>query len=284
MNDSIDDFSDDDGEDNENVSDKIILDTEAPVVAACEEENLEIKEERIIKQLPPSPSLSPVQEEFALELDVNDDDLDFLETTEKNKVVNETVENFVKDVRKEAEEEARSERVTESGSRSGTTSNAVTDDSDEDEEDLRALLLTQIANPRPRSRSRGGSRGRITWTPPRDARRQVSEDKEAVGRQCLNGKMSLEQYSVAYNFPRAFITFEEKQLYFPNLYSSTLLDLDEASESESSCDEDCDILWDERRTTNWVTSRMTDPRFSAVMEHLLRQCRDPRSESPEYYY
>ena len=175
--------------------------------------------------------------------------------------------------------------MTESASRSGTTSNAVTDDSDEDEEDLRALLLTQIANPRPRSRSRGGSRGRITWTPPRDReRRQVSEEKDAVSRQCLNGKMSLEQYSVAYNFPRAFITYEEKQLYFPNLYSSTLVDLDEASDSESSCDEDCDFLWDERRTTNWVTSRMTDPRFSAVMEHLLRQVRDQRSESPEYYY
>ena len=106
-----------------------------------------------------------------------------------------------------------------------------------------------------------------------------------LGRQCLSGKMSLEQYSVAYNFPRAFITYEEKQLYFPNLYSSTLVELDNASDSDSSCDEDCDVLWDEQRTTNWVTSRMTDPRFSAVMEHLLRGGgREARSESPEYYY
>ena len=242
MDDSIDDYSDDDDKDNDK-ADKASLDTGASAdPESVEEEQVQvaIKEERIIKQLPPSPSPSPVQEEFDLDIGVNDDDLDFLD--KETKVVKEN-----------AEEELKSERVTES--RSGTTSNVVTD-SEEDEEDLRALLLTQIANPRPRSRSRAGSRSRITWTPPR---RQRSEDKER----------SLEQYSQQYNFPRSFITYEEKQLYFPNLYSSTLVDLELSSDSDSSCNEDCDLEWEERRMTNWVTSRMNEPRFSKMMELML---------------
>jgi len=161
----------------------------------------------------------------------------------------------------------------DSCSNSGTTSNVVTDNDDEDEDDaevLRAKLLTQIANPRPRSRQRN----KITWTPPR---RQQSEDKESGS---SGPSYALPQY--AYAFSRTFITHEEKQLYFPNLFSSVIVDDDEDSDSDSSCDEDCDVTWDERRTTNWVTSRMSDPRFSAAMDQLLRQGRD--RDSPEYYY
>ena len=80
----------------------------------------------------------------------------------------------------------------------------------------------------------------------------------------------LPQY--AYAFSRTFITHEEKQLYFPNLFNVTLVDLD-YSESESECEENCEEVWDQRRTTNWVASRMTDPRFSQAMENLLRQSR-----------
>ena len=88
----------------------------------------------------------------------------------------------------------------------------------------------------------------------------------------------LPQY--AYAFSRTFITHEEKQLYFPNLFSATLVEL-EYSESESECETDCEEVWDQRRTTNWVSSRMADPRFSQAMESLLRQSRDSRS--PEDY-
>merc|ERR1712029_575738 len=121
---------------------------------------------------------------------------------------------------------------------------------DEDAEVLRAKLLTQIANPRPRSRGRS----RITWTPPR---RQQSEEKD---KDASSGpSYALPQYAYAYS--RTFITHEEKQLYFPNLFRSLTVDLDSYydSDSDSSCDEDCDVNWDERRTTNWVTSRMSTP-------------------------
>merc|ERR1712029_859037 len=99
---------------------------------------------------------------------------------------------------------------------------------DEDAEVLRAKLLTQIANPRPRSRGRS----RITWTPPR---RQQSEEKD---KDASSGpSYALPQY--AYAFSRTFITHEEKQLYFPNLFSSVILEDDEDTDSDSSCDEDC---------------------------------------------
>ena len=44
----------------------------------------------------------------------------------------------------------------------------------------------------------------------------------------------LPQY--AYAFSRTFITHEEKQLYFPNLFSRVAVDLDtEDEDSDSSC-------------------------------------------------
>ena len=90
----------------------------------------------------------------------------------------------------------------------------------------------------------------------------------------------LPQY--AYAFSRTFITHEEKQLYFPNLFNATLVEL-EYSESESECEAECEEIWDQRRTTNWVTSRMADPRFSQAMESLLRQSSSRDSRSPEDY-
>ena len=122
---------------------------------------------------------------------------------------------------------------------------------------LRALLLSQMAAG-PRGRS--NSRAKITWSP----KRQQSEEKDS------GTSYTLPQY--AYAFSRTFITHEEKQLYFPNLFNVTLVDLD-YSESESECEENCEEVWDQRRTTNWVSSRMTDPRFSQAMENLLRQSR-----------
>ena len=222
----------------------------------------EIKEERIIKELPSTP-----KEDFDLVIGVTDDDIQSLEKDNSDKV-----KDIVNEEKVGIEENTDPK---DSCSNSGTVSNVATDNDDEDEDDaevLRAKLLTQIANPRPRSRQRN----KITWTPPR---RQQSEDKET--KETTSGpSYALPQY--AYAFSRTFITHEEKQLYFPNLFSSVILEDDEDTDSDSSCDEDCDVTWDERRTTNWVTSRMSDPRFSAAMDQLLRQGRD--RDSPEYYY
>ena len=146
--------------------------------------------------------------------------------------------------------------------RSGTASNVATDndaDDSDDEVNLRALLLSQMAS-RPRARS--NSRAKISWSG--SPRRQESEEPDS------GVTYALPQYAYAYS--RTFITHEEKQLYFPNLFSATLVEL-EYSESESECEAECEEIWDQRRTTNWVTSRMTDPRFSQAMENLLRQSR-----------
>ena len=204
-------------------------------------ENLEVKsQEKKLNQEKKG------QDEFELVIGITDDDVAYLE------------QEAVSCPEKEADAGvAATEAAT---SRSGTTSNAVTDeeggDSD-DEVNLRALLLSQMAAG-PRGRS--NSRAKITWSP----KRQQSEEKDS------GTSYTLPQY--AYAFSRTFITHEEKQLYFPNLFNVTLVDLD-YSESESECEENCEEVWDQRRTTNWVTSRMTDPRFSQAMENLLRQSR-----------
>ena len=184
------------------------------------------------------------QEDFELVIGITEDDVAYLEQEDSQDKEPAEIVNVA---------------TTEAATLSGTTSNAVGDedggDSD-DEVNLRALLLSQMAaGPR-----RSNSRAKITWSPAR----QQSEEKDS------SVSYALPQY--AYAFSRTFITHEEKQLYFPNLFKETLVPL-QYSESESECEEDCEEMWDQRRTTNWVTSRMSDPRFSQAMESLLRQSR-----------
>jgi hypothetical protein len=92
----------------------------------------------------------------------------------------------------------------------------------------------------------------------------------------------------AYAYSRTFITPAEKLLYFPNLYNRILVPLDPESDSDSDCESDCDAFWAEKRTSQWVSERLThtqgfseaDPRYSQANLNLVMRGRESCSPAP----
>ena len=215
----------------------------------------ETRNDKIVDEKEEEDEKKATQDDFELVIGITEDDVAYLEQDEVSAKEKELLAG-------------KSDCQSGTGSNVATDNDAGGDSEDSDDEvNLRALLLSQMAT-RPRARST--SRAKISW--PGSPKRQQSEEADS------GANYALPQYAYAYS--RTFITHEEKQLYFPNLFSATLVEL-EYSESESECEADCEEVWDQRRTTNWVSSRMSDPRFSQTMESLLRQSRDSRS--PEDY-
>lgn len=177
---------------------------------------------------------------------------------------------------------------------SGATSSANSEDEQsEDEDNLRALLLSQLSKTRcgPKSKSKRKAAvskiTKISWSSPPPETVEVSSTTPSVPPTSSYPTMgSLPVYAYAYS--RTFITPAEKLLYFPNLYNRVLVPLDLESDSDSDCHPDCDSFWGEKRTSQWVSDRVThtqgfsdaDPRFSQANLNLVMRGRESCSPAP----
>merc|ERR1712025_243447 len=177
---------------------------------------------------------------------------------------------------------------------SGATSSANSEDEQsEDEDNLRALLLSQLSKTRcgPKSKSKKKAAvskiTKISWSSPPPETVEVSSTTPSVPPTSSYPTMGcLPVY--AYAYPRTFITPAEKLLYFPNLYNRVLVPLDLESDSDSDCHSDCDSFWGEKRTSQWVSDRVThtqgfsdaDPRFSQANLNLVMRGRESCSPAP----
>jgi len=187
-----------------------------------------------------------------------------------------------------------------SNTNSGATSSANSEDEQsEDEDNLRALLLSQLSKTRcgPKAKTKKRSSNpskapnskitKISWSSPPPEPVEVSSTTPAVPVPATSTPSypplgSLPVYAYAYS--RTFITPAEKLLYFPNLYNRILVPLDLDSDSDSDCHSDCDSFWGEKRTSQWVSERMSysesDPRFSQANLNLVMRARDSCSPAP----
>jgi len=177
---------------------------------------------------------------------------------------------------------------------SGATSSVNSEDEQsEDEDNLRALLLSQLSKTRcgPKTKSKKKSSTqkitKISWSSPPPEPVEVSSTTPSVPPTPSYPPLgSLPVYAYAYS--RTFITPAEKLLYFPNLYNRVLVPLDQESDSDSDCQSDCDSYWGEKRTSQWVSDRMAhnqgfseaDPRFSQANLNLVMRGRESCSPAP----
>jgi len=301
-------------------------------VPAFMESKTEVQEERIVRKRSPTPS-----KDFDLVLGIADDDLlddetelnetkrsvepsDTMTETEVDTTIDENdctndetdVSTCVIDAALEdipvrespANEEAKDmEDTTRSNTNSGATSSANSeDDQSDDEDNLRALLLSQLSKTRcgPKSKSKRRSSDhtkvpnskitKITWSTPPPEPVEVSSTTPPVPPTSTPAYPPIGSLPVyAYAYSRTFITPAEKLLYFPNLYNRIIVPLDLDSDSDSDCHSDCDSYWGEKRTSQWVSERMShsqvysesDPRFSqANLNLMMRQARDSSSPAP----
>ena len=185
-----------------------------------------------------------------------------------------------------------------SNTNSGATSSANSEDEQsEDEDNLRALLLSQLSKTRcgPKAKSKKRSSNlskapnskitKISWSSPHPEPVEVSSTTPAVPATSTPSYPPMGSLPVyAYAYSRTFITPAEKLLYFPNLYNRILVPLDLDSDSDSDCHSDCDSFWGEKRTSQWVSERMSysesDPRFSQANLNLVMRSRDSCSPAP----
>ena len=177
---------------------------------------------------------------------------------------------------------------------SGATSSVNSEDEQsEDEDNLRALLLSQLSKTRcgPKTKSKKKSSTpkitKISWSSPPPETVEVSSTTPSVPPTPSYPPLgSLPVYAYAYS--RTFITPAEKLLYFPNLYNRVLVPLDLESDSDSDCQSDCDSYWGEKRTSQWVSDRVAhnqgfseaDPRFSQANLNLVMRGRESCSPAP----
>jgi len=184
-----------------------------------------------------------------------------------------------------------STEVNTSISNSGATSsaNSDTEEQSEDEDNLRALLLSQLSKTRcgPKTKSEKKVLTKISWSSPTPEPVEVSSTTPSVPTMPSYPPMgSLPVYAYAYS--RTFITPAEKLLYFPNLYNRILVPLEPESDSDSDCESDCDAFWAEKRTSQWVSERLThtqgfseaDPRYSQANLNLVMRGRESCSPAP----
>jgi len=185
-----------------------------------------------------------------------------------------------------------------SNTNSGATSSANSeDDQSEDEDNLRALLLSQLSKTRcgPKAKTKKRSSNppkapnskitKISWSSPPPEPVEVSSTTPAVPATSTPSYPPMGSLPVyAYAYSRTFITPAEKLLYFPNLYNRILVPLDLDSDSDSDCHSDCDTFWGEKRTNQWVSERMSysesDPRFSQANLNLVMRARESCSPAP----
>eukprot|EP00092_Neocalanus_flemingeri_P024116 GFUD01026162.1.p1 GENE.GFUD01026162.1~~GFUD01026162.1.p1 ORF type:complete len:1365 (+),score=472.77 GFUD01026162.1:89-4183(+) len=302
-------------------------------VSAFVESKTEVQEERKVREKrSPSPNkdfdlvlgiaeddlldIETVPNEVKRNLDLNDsltetevdttiDETDFTnnETDLSTSVIDAALEDIPVRNSPSTEDTKELEDSTRSNTNSGATSSANSeDDQSEDEDNLRALLLSQLSKtrcgPKAKSKKRSSNHSKaqsskitkITWSAPLPEPVQpveVSSTTPPVPPTTTTPAYppmgSLPVYAYAYS--RTFITPAEKLLYFPNLYNRIIVPLDLDSDSDSDCQPDCDSFWGEKRTSRWVSERMSyneaDPRYSqANLNLVMRQARDSSSPAP----
>lgn len=185
-----------------------------------------------------------------------------------------------------------------SNTNSGATSSANSEDEDDDEDNLRALLLSQLSKtrcgPKTKTKKRPSNHSKasaskitkISWSSPTPEPVEVSSTTPTVPVTTTPSYPPMGSLPVyAYAYSRTFITPAEKLLYFPNLYSRVIVPLDLESDSDSDCQSDCDAVWGEKRTSQWVSDRMqgyseADPRYSQANLNLVMRGRDSCSPAP----